>query len=927
MARFRPVIDGLEYRVLLTSMIWDLTTGGDWDSAINWVNQSNSSDHHVPTPSDTATINLSSAGTVTHNNAVSNAVGSLTTNSSTSLSINAGSLTIGTGSGTTSFGGPVSVGAGSLSIDSGTCTFSGKVQVVQNATLNVGGAGTTLKINAVTITDNGSMTIPAGTTVNFGVGFETPAQILVNGTLTIGDTTGGATLTGSGQGAARTFTLIQVNSGGELKAQNSTFSIDRLTLESGSVLKSGDLSGNTFNQGIEVPIEDVANLAGNKVFQDVYITGSLPSPSPSNVTSAELTNSIATDSSKLQYVFPDAFEINSGCTLKVDGSVKVLLDDNQSLAVDTGGALTIGAATVVQEESNKLATEGIVVNGKMTTTGTQFQIAGGGDTARIEVKPGGRLIATGTTFAWDNVILDSGYVLNPSDLSGDTFNKAITLPIEDVANLAPKVAGSYVAVNSFEDIDVTGSLPSSSGVSSAELTNSIATDPTRVTYVFPAFFEIKKGGTLKVDDGVNVLLDAENKSLTVDLGGTLTIGDANGGATVVQQQFASATGPTTEGIVVSGNMNVANSSFTIAKSIVPPPFADVAIIQVNSGGELQAQNSTFSWDSLTLDSGSVLKPSDLSGDTFNQTITVPWQDVQFLGDNQSFEEIEILGDTMASGASLSLDPIGTVSTANLVYRFAGNFTVGAGATVSVGDGVRVLFPYAFTVGPGTSTAPAVMTVRAGANLTFSANLTVNTGGTMTFADGSSLQLEHVADATTQILVTGTLDLGDTTGGVTVSSNPSAYQSSTSIDVKSGGQLNAQNSTFSIDKLIFDNGSLIPDLANNAFSLPVHAPWQDIASFGNNLSFEDIYINDGTVPGGQTLSLGPIGKSTALVYIFSGNFTVDLGATLTVAPGTAVLIDHVTITDYGAMTIAGGASVGFVEAALSTRRPLHYHEPR
>ena len=64
--RRRPSIEGLEDRTLLATMLWNLTTGGDWDVDNNWVNQNNSSDHHIPTSSDTATINLTSAGTVTH---------------------------------------------------------------------------------------------------------------------------------------------------------------------------------------------------------------------------------------------------------------------------------------------------------------------------------------------------------------------------------------------------------------------------------------------------------------------------------------------------------------------------------------------------------------------------------------------------------------------------------------------------------------------------------------------------------------------------------------------------------------------------------------------------------------------------------------------------------------------------------------------
>ena len=40
------------------TMIWTNAAGGDWDTASNWVNSANPSDHHVPTASDIAEIEL-----------------------------------------------------------------------------------------------------------------------------------------------------------------------------------------------------------------------------------------------------------------------------------------------------------------------------------------------------------------------------------------------------------------------------------------------------------------------------------------------------------------------------------------------------------------------------------------------------------------------------------------------------------------------------------------------------------------------------------------------------------------------------------------------------------------------------------------------------------------------------------------------------
>ena len=68
---------------------------------------------------------------------------------------------------------------------------------------------------------------------------------------------------------------------------------------------------------------------------------------------------------------------------------------------------------------------------------------------------------------------------------------------------------------------------------------------------------------------------------------------------------------------------------------------------VNSGGHLVATNSTFSIAQLSLDNGSVLNSGDLTGDIFNMPIYVPYGDVQYLGNNASFQQIDINAGTLA----------------------------------------------------------------------------------------------------------------------------------------------------------------------------------------------------------------------------------------------------------------------------------------
>ena len=43
----------------------------------------------------------------------------------------------------------------------------------------------------------------------------------------------------------------------------------------------------------------------------------------------------------------------------------------------------------------------------------------------------------------------------------------------------------------------------------------------------------------------------------------------------------------------------------------------------------------------------MLNSGDLTGDTFNMPISVPYGDVQYLGDNASFQQIKINAGTLA----------------------------------------------------------------------------------------------------------------------------------------------------------------------------------------------------------------------------------------------------------------------------------------
>jgi YD repeat-containing protein len=361
-------------------------TGGDWDTASNWVGGV------VPTASNNVIINLTGSGTVTHTTSANDAALSLTTNANTAFSIGSGSITLGNGSSV--IGAAVLVGKG--------------------AALDVS-AGASVQINAnQAITDNGALTTGSGTTFTFEISYGTTTSILVNGTMTAS----GSTFNLGGNNSSTT--QIQVNSGGELSATGSTFNLNQLVLESGSILSSTDLTNDTFNLPIYVPAQDIPLLANNQSFQAIEIlTGTLSTGQSLGL------NLIGTASTaNLVYVFTAAFTIQAGATLSVAPKVSVQINANQTIT--DNGALTTGSGTTFTFEVGYETTTQILVNGTMNASGSTFNL-GGNDysNTQIQVNSGGELTATGTTFNLNQLVLETGSILGATDLTGDTFNNPV----------------------------------------------------------------------------------------------------------------------------------------------------------------------------------------------------------------------------------------------------------------------------------------------------------------------------------------------------------------------------------------------------------------------------------------------------------------------------------------------------------------------
>ena len=102
----------------------------------------------------------------------------------------------------------------------------------------------------------------------------------------------------------------------------------------------------------------------------------------------------------------------------------MLIRNGQTITADAGSTLTIGAATVLVEDVNSGAAEGIVVGGTAKFTGTAIarnNNSNSSDFSQVAVNPNGRLQATNVTFDWDSVSLANGSLLSSGDMTGNVF--------------------------------------------------------------------------------------------------------------------------------------------------------------------------------------------------------------------------------------------------------------------------------------------------------------------------------------------------------------------------------------------------------------------------------------------------------------------------------------------------------------------------
>ncbi len=343
--------------------------------------------------------------------------------------------------------------------------------------------------------------------------------------------------------------------------------------------------------------------------------------------------------------------------------------------------------------------------------------------------------------------------------------------------------------------------------------------------------------------------------------------------------------PTAPIVVTNGGLlNASNTAFT--------GYGRLYLTQIyrQRGRPPHGQQQQLHLLQVYLDNGSILNAGDLVGNSFNTPLFLSAADVQYLSgadsNNAQFNDIDILAGTLTSGQTLALNAIGTASTANLRYVFSGNFTVSSGATLTVAANVSVVIPYNVTL---TDSGTADLQCRRRGEFQLRPDS----------ADRGHQRRRTQCQQHRFHRLRWLITLRE-------------------IYVDGGGHFTASNSSFTYIQVYLDNGSILNagDLVGNSFNTNLFLSAADVqylsGAGSNNAQFNDIDILAGTLTSG-TLALNAIGTaSTAnLRYVFSGNFTVSSGATLTVAANVKVAIAYnVTLTDSGTATFNAGDAVSF-----------------
>jgi hypothetical protein len=890
-------LEVLEDRLAPAAVHWTGNAGTlNWGDANNWLDTNNQS--YVPGAGDDVTINKSGVGTIT----IGAAYSAHTLNDSTAV------LTI------------LSTGTLTLSAVAATSTFAQNLTIQTGGGLTVG-AGATVVVGAgssTSITDNGTMTFQGGNTLTLNdSGYYNTATVtigsggLLQATSTIGTTFNASALNGSN---GVNSSSIVVSSGGHLQSTNGTFSVGQLNFNIGANIGAGDIVNNGFDLPLYVPAMDVQYLTGsnnsNLRFRDII----LQPDTLTNTQSVALNVQPQQNSPNLRYIFSGNFTINQGATLTVAPNATVLVGTGaSSMLFNDYGTVVFGSAdTVTLNDSGYYITSTMTLysGALLQATTTNFNAAAangsnGVNATSIVVTSGGHLQSTNDTFSVGQLNFNIGANLGTGDLVNNGFDLPLYVPAMDVQYLT----GTSNSNLRFNDINIQpDTLTNGQNVN---LNVQPQQNSPKLRYVFTgSSFTINQGATLTVAANATVVIGTGSGSITFNDYGSVVFGSAD----VVTLNDSGYYIASTVTVYSGGLLQATGTNFNAAAPNGSNGVNSTSIV-VSSGGHLQSTGGVFSVGQLNFNIGANLGTGDLVNNGFDLPLYVPAMDVQyFTGSNNSnlrFKDINLQPDTLTSGQSVALNVQPQQNSPNLHYIFSGTFTINQGAMLTVAPNATVF------IGTGSS------------------SIAFNDYGTVVFAPADTVTLNDSGYYITSTITvySGGLLQAIGTGFNAAAANGTNGVNSTAIIVNSGGHLQSANGTFAVGQLNFNVGANLAtgDLVNNGFDLPLYVPIMDVqyltGSSNSNLRFKDILLQADTLVNGQNVALNvqPQQTSPNMRYVFSGAFTINQGATLTVTPNATVVVGQnssVTLSDNGTLQFGSGDTVslnnnGYYQASQIT----------
>jgi hypothetical protein len=805
---FRPLPTRLEERTLLSTDLWTGAAGDNsWDTAANWVNAMDSTDHHVPTASDDAVIDdtYTNVSTITITVSDSDSVNSLSSQASIAINDSLSVASTSTITGALSLQGTLS-GTGSLTVtglftwaSGSTITGTGTLDAKGGTSVDTSAAGITLEgwtvINEAAATWTGSNTIQmlhnaaienaAGasfTITGDGVmrwdssddGAEAPGPRFDNaGTLT--------KLQGTA-GAQTTFN-VQFNNTGSVAVQQGGLELGSLGVNASRQFSdsSGSFAGaagTTLGLSFQA-LSAAASIAGDAVvLSGVEDAGSYSATGGTTATTAVLTGSVTSvgsylvDNGGLDYS-PAAGVVPTTITT---GTLSLVNDSNLTGTgnITATGLFTWGPGTTLSGTGTLDARGGMVID---TSSGPYDSVL---DQQRTLINEGAA-VWTGSTrgiFATRGAVFENlgsldlqadGYMhwnpgVYPNDQRAPEFINAGTLI---------KSAGS----DSFFNLPfgTTGTVHVEQGTLSLGdffapevSTGQIVGDP---------------GTTLKLN---YFTLDAAS-SIAADVVSLYGVDDA-GSYSAAGGTYASGTTFTGTVANLGPSLEVAQGTVSFAPAAGGPVTLTTGALTVDVGGTLTGTDSFVADGPLALDPASTLSTTGtvdayggiamttgvyynfIEGTTLNNYAAATWtftpnsSDVIFLGAGATINNLAGATFTV-TGPTDGVDTIAYQDSSAVAFNNAGTFTCpageGADIAVSFANTGAVVIQQGGGLGLNNATNTGTVTASPGASLgvgsyTQTAGSTVLNGATVS---GGALNIGGGA-----LIGTGTISANVTSGG-------------------------------------------------------------------------------------------------------------------------------------------------------------------